>query len=424
MAETFYRKYRPKDFSGLYGQKQVKTLLENAIEKDSVSHAYIFSGPRGTGKTTVARILAKRLNCENPNDFEPCNECSQCINIAAGNHMDVIEMDAASNRGIDDFRSIRDKVSYKPAEGKYKIYIIDEVHMLTTEAFNAILKTLEEPPEHAVFVLATTNPEKIPDTIISRCQLVPFRNLSPDDLESFMEYIADKEGFKISEEALKTISDYSKGGMRDALVLLEQVSGIVENDETVTYDHVLQVIGGVKKEIIRNFIDCLLKNDSNSLIEQTEEIYRQGTNFEVFLDSMIDYIINNISDYPFDKIIIAAEKITELSKSLKFAENKKAIFIITFLSIMKSNEKTEKPVFVVDTQEELSKNSSIKDNIPVVKEEGNTTQSLFEDPLLEEFIQNIKNKDISLYVSLMVSDTEYDNSTLKVKKMMNIIFLI
>ncbi|MFW6248320.1 MAG: DNA polymerase III subunit gamma/tau, partial [Bacteroidota bacterium] len=200
MEQTLYRKYRPGNFSELAGQDHIKRLFSRSLKDQNYSHAYIFAGPRGTGKTTVARIIAKRLNCLKPIDNEPCNECSQCVAINEGSHIDVIEMDAASNRGIDDFRAIRDRVAYRPAQGKVKVYIIDEVHMLTNEAFNAILKTLEEPPDHAVFILATTNPEKIPETIISRCQIIPFRNVTVKTITNHLGMITQREGYTTDDE--------------------------------------------------------------------------------------------------------------------------------------------------------------------------------------------------------------------------------
>ncbi len=406
MAETFYRKYRPKDFASLFGQKHIKKLLENAVEKDAVSHAYIFSGPRGTGKTTVARILAKRLNCENPGNFEPCNVCSQCRNITSGNHMDVIEMDAASNRGIDDFRSIRDKVSYKPVEGKYKVYIIDEVHMLTTEAFNAILKTLEEPPDHVVFILATTNPEKIPETIISRCQLLPFKNLSPEDIEDFMRYVCENEHISISPEALKIISDYSRGGMRDALVLLEQVSRTKNSEETVEYDDILQVIGGVRQNVIKEFLEVLINGKVGMLIELTENLYRQGVNFEVFLDSLSDYIVKNISEYDFKTIINIAQIVSELSKGLKFAENKKTLFLISFLGLMKE-VLTHTDVPAPENRNEISAAAN-----PLIElTEAVKTDT---DKTPEKFFEEIKKKDISAYISLRLSNIAIEDNRIHV----------
>ncbi|MFN4190565.1 MAG: DNA polymerase III subunit gamma/tau, partial [Pseudothermotoga sp.] len=210
--EALYRKYRPKNFDQIIDQLQAKLVLQNAIVKDSVSHAYIFTGPRGTGKTSVARVLAKALNCDNRTSYEPCCNCDSCISIDKGTHPDVIELDAASNRGIDEIRRIRDAVGFRPMIGKYKVYIIDEFHMLTREAFNALLKTLEEPPTRVTFVLATTNLEKVPPTIISRCQVIEFKNFTEDDIVKNLLQVSSREGLKLLEDAAKFVAKRANGG--------------------------------------------------------------------------------------------------------------------------------------------------------------------------------------------------------------------
>ncbi|MFN4201087.1 MAG: DNA polymerase III subunit gamma/tau, partial [Fervidobacterium gondwanense] len=260
--ESLYRKYRPSTFREIVGQGHIKKLLKNALEKRTLSHAYIFAGPRGTGKTTTARILAKSLNCEKNQFGEPCNECASCKSIDNGSHLDVVELDAASNRGIDEIRKIRDGVNFTPVMGKYKVYIIDEVHMLTREAFNALLKTLEEPPEHILFVLATTNPEKIPPTIISRCHVLEFRNISKEDIVQRLKEVCESEGFDVTEEALEKISKKAAGGLRDALSILEQVVRYAGGE--VTSEVVEEALGYVSEDVLMRFLDALFSGDGHT----------------------------------------------------------------------------------------------------------------------------------------------------------------
>ena len=222
---SLYRKYRPHNFDNLIGQDHVRTTLINAIKSEHVAHAYLFTGPRGTGKTSSARLIAKALLCSALKDkHEPCNQCDLCLDINSGRLIDLIEIDAASNRGIDEVRELKEKINFAPSRAKYKVYIIDEVHMMTKEAFNALLKTLEEPPAHAYFILATTEVHKIPDTIISRCQRFDFRRLSLKALMTRLAYICEKEGIEAEDKALEVISRYVNGGMRDAIGLVEQLT--------------------------------------------------------------------------------------------------------------------------------------------------------------------------------------------------------
>ena len=238
---ALYRKFRPDEFEDVKGQDAIVRTLKNQINADRIGHAYLFCGTRGTGKTTVAKIFAKAVNCEHPVDGSPCGECAMCRSIAAGTSMNVIEIDAASNNGVDNIREIREEVTYRPTEGKYKVYIIDEVHMLSIGAFNALLKTLEEPPEYVIFILATTEAHKIPITILSRCQRYDFKRISIETIAARLRELIDKEGWDVEDKAVRYIAKMADGSMRDSLSLLDQCAAFYMN-ETLTYDHVLEVL--------------------------------------------------------------------------------------------------------------------------------------------------------------------------------------
>ena len=252
---ALYRKFRPSEFGDVKGQDHIITTLQNQIKANRIGHAYLFCGTRGTGKTTVAKIFAKAVNCEHPVDGSPCGECEMCRSIAAGTSMNVIEIDAASNNGVDNIREIREEVAYRPTEGRYKVYIIDEVHMLSIGAFNALLKTLEEPPEYVIFILATTEVHKIPITILSRCQHYDFRRISIETITDRMRELMDTEHVEVEEKALRYIAKAADGSMRDALSLLDQCIAFYLGQK-LTYDNVLELLGAVDPEV---FIQLLSK---------------------------------------------------------------------------------------------------------------------------------------------------------------------
>ncbi|NRO07492.1 DNA polymerase III subunit gamma/tau [Lactobacillus helveticus] len=284
--QALYRKWRPRTFDSVIGQESITDTLKNAIKRGKVSHAFLFAGPRGTGKTSCAKIFAKALNCTNLQDGEPCNECANCIAADKGSMPDIMEIDAASNNGVDEIREIRDKVKYAPTEGKYKVYIIDEVHMLSMGAFNALLKTLEEPPEHVVFILATTELQKVPATIISRTQRYNFKRISKDDLEKRMKYILNQENIKYEDKALAVIAQVADGGMRDALSILDQL--LSYEKERVNYQDALEITGFAAKENIEKILLALLEQNPESALKLAQTELTQGASSKNILDELID----------------------------------------------------------------------------------------------------------------------------------------
>lgn len=294
MSEKYiplYRKYRPKNLQEVVGQEHIKKSLTNAISLKKISHAYLFTGPRGTGKTSSARILAKSLNCSQGPTLTPCEECPSCLDIKNSNPIDVIEIDAASNRSVEDAQNILEKIQYVPVNGRYKIYIIDEVHMLSKHAFNALLKTLEEPPENVIFILATTEPQKVLETITSRCQRFDFRRISTDDIIKHLKYVAKEEGIKIDNDALFTIAKNAAGGMRDSLALLDQIS-VLDNTKTITAEDVNKLLGRLSFDMLHNLTQKIIDSKPQEAIELLETIYNAGNEPSQILLNLLGYLKN------------------------------------------------------------------------------------------------------------------------------------
>ncbi len=332
---ALYRKFRPDTFSDVKGQEHIVTTLKNQLKANRIGHAYLFTGTRGTGKTTVAKIFARSVNCENPSEDGPCGECRICKAIAVGASMNVIEIDAASNNGVDNIREIVEEVSYSPAEGRYKVYIIDEVHMLSIGAFNALLKTLEEPPSYVIFILATTEVHKLPITILSRCQRYDFKRISIDTITDRMKELIDAESVRVEEKALRYIAKTADGSMRDALSLLDQCIAFHLGQE-LTYDKVLDVLGAVDTEVFSRLLRCVLDRNVLGCVELLEEIVIQGRELTQFVTDFTWYLRNlmlvQASDHLEDVIDMSTDNLNRLKEESQLADMDRIIRYIRIFS--------------------------------------------------------------------------------------------
>lgn len=402
--KSLYRKYRPMRFEDVCGQQFIVKTLSNAIKNNKIGHAYLFCGTRGTGKTTIAKIFAKLVNCLNPLDNVPCGECEICLNENTDEIPDIIEIDAASNNGVDEIRELKNKIKLMPVMCKYKVYIIDEVHMLSTGAFNALLKTLEEPPEHVIFILATTEPQKLPITIISRCQRFDFKKINVLDISKRLKYISQKEGIDIDDEAIEEIAKLSEGAMRDAIGLLDQISSFA--DSKITVEDIYTIRGSVSNRVLIELIEKYIDNDASSILSIVDDIYLSGKDFYrlsedilVFYRNMLiskvapsyfedkalqlkDDIMRLSSKIEVKRIERMIKKLEELLRNIKSSDYPKILFETTILSDLDldesfENEKTtteKDKTFVLGINEvdSKSKNKEIKldKNInEIIKEE-------------------------------------------------------
>lgn len=336
MSETYiplYRKYRPQKLEEVVGQEHIKQALSNAITLGKISHAYLFTGPRGTGKTSTARILAKSLNCVEGPTVTPCGKCASCVDITNTVPIDVIEIDAASNRKVEDAQNILEKIQYVPVNGKYKIYIIDEVHMLTNTAFNALLKTLEEPPKNVVFILATTESHKVLDTIKSRCQRFDFRRITTDDIAKHLRYISDKENIKISDGALYSIAKNSAGGMRDSIALLDQVSILGESKE-ITEEDINNLLGRISFDVLNEMAQYIINSDSINAVKILEKVYNSGNEPIQILSNLMYYFKNLLivkncdANTTIELTNLNEAQIKELEKQKEVVETHQIVFLI------------------------------------------------------------------------------------------------
>ncbi len=369
---ALYRKFRPDSFADVKGQDHIVKTLKNQITADRIGHAYLFCGTRGTGKTTIAKIFAKAVNCEHPVDGNPCNECASCRAIAAGSSMNVIEIDAASNNGVDNIREIREEVAYSPAEGKYKVYIIDEVHMLSIGAFNALLKTLEEPPSYVIFILATTEAHKIPVTILSRCQRYDFRRIAQDTIQARLEELMEQEHVEAEERALRYIAKKGDGSLRDSLSLLDQCIAFYLG-ETLTYDKVLEVLGAVDTEVFSDLLRKILKEDLVEVISTLEKLIMQGRDLTQFVNDFTWYMRNlmllKASDEMEDVLDVSTENLEHLREEAAMIRSDTLMRYIRIFSELANNIRyaTNKRVLLELALIKLCKPESQRDELSLVE---------------------------------------------------------
>ena len=398
--QALYRKYRPKTFDDVYGQQIVVQTLKNVIKNNKLTHAYLFVGPRGTGKTSIAKIFAKTINCLHPEDGLSCEKCDICISNNSNENVDIIEMDAASNNGVDEIREIRNHITLLPTVSKYKIYIIDEVHMLTTGAFNALLKTLEEPPEHIIFILATTEPHKIPLTIMSRCQSFEFKPIPVATIKERLKYICAQENINIDDKSLNLIAEESNGGLRDAVSMLDQLNAYA--DGNIKYEDVLLLNGRINDNEIEKFMTEMVNNDLNSVFTKIESWQEEGKNFIYICEDFIRFLRNELIKFKLEnnsnivnligenKTIEVIMILNKISNDMKISKDKKVLFDVTIINI--TNILKSKQMFENNTY--TSKNIKIENKTPEkveIKEEKSQT---VEVPIKE-------TKNYTLYDELM-----------------------
>ena len=348
---ALYRKFRPGEFEDVKGQDHISQTLQNQIKANRIGHAYLFCGTRGTGKTSVAKIFAKAVNCEHPVNGSPCGECKMCRSISEGRSMNVIEIDAASNNGVDNIREIREEVAYRPTEGRYKVYIIDEVHMLSIGAFNALLKTLEEPPEYVIFILATTEAHKIPITILSRCQRYDFKRISIETISGRLLDLMEREQVEVEERAIRYIAKAADGSMRDALSLLDQCIAFYLGQK-LTYDHVLEVLGAVDTEVFSRLLREIISRDVVKVLKSVEDLVMQGRELGQLTTDFTWYLRNLLlaksSDNMEDVLDVSSENLAQLKEEAQMIENDTLIRYIRIFSELSNQLKyaTQKRVLL------------------------------------------------------------------------------
>lgn len=446
--KALYRIYRPQKFDEVVGQKHILQTLKNAIKENKIAHAYLFSGPRGTGKTSMAKLLAKALNCEsNDNTNRPCNCCENCLSINDGSHPDVIELDAASNNGVDEVRDIIDKVKYAPIMGKYKVYIIDEVHMMTPGAFNALLKTLEEPPAHVIFILATTDVHKVLPTIVSRCQRFDFNRVSKTDMKRRIEDILNKEGIDYTNEVVDLISELAEGGMRDALSILDQT--IAYAGKSITVNHIRDIYGIATPKELVNFLKLCNNNDYENVLRTIDEFEEKGLDFVRLTSSLIDIIKDSIIylNTKNEKLLklLDQEKALELSNGLSVKKlfsnidilidaqanyrkvnNPQEFFTLAALKICENNNTNEvvvtnvvsKPKEIVVTKPIVETPKPIETPTPVIEKPKEEPKPIVEEVVIEEkpIISKPVNKPHTGEHRILFDDNELFNIMIQATK--------
>lgn len=388
MHITLYRKYRPKDFSEIAGESDIVKTLKNSLDNDRISHAYLFSGPRGVGKTTSARLIAKGVNClKNGISSSPCNECENCREIDNGSFIDLIEIDAASNRGIDEIRELKDKINYQPSKGRKKIYIIDEVHMLTKEAFNALLKTLEEPPEHVIFILATTEPDKILPTIISRCQRYDFKSLTYTEVKDKLSEICRGENVEIDEGSLGLIYESSGGSMRDAISILERVI-ITYLGEKIDEDKCSKVIGITSKTLLKEFLGIVKGNRVSEGAVFLDKLWLDSLDIEKFFKDFGKYIKNLVlsGEMEAEEGLKIIGNIFDSLNKFKYEEDKRLLGYVVLNSLIKKADK--------GTKEAVVEKQIVYKEVPKVSQEKSGTESKISEKTATEYQREITIDEI------------------------------
>jgi DNA polymerase III subunit gamma/tau len=388
---ALYRAYRPKAFDEVAGQKVIIRTLQNALMHDKIQHAYLFSGPRGTGKTSIAKIFAKAVNCLNPVNGSPCNKCDVCKGIDRGDIPDVIEIDAASNNGVDEIRELRDKVKYMPSVGKFKVYIVDEVHMLTTGAFNALLKTLEEPPKHVIFILATTEVHKIPPTILSRCQRFDFKNIEIRDMVEKLDEIVKKEQISITKDAIIAIAENAEGGLRDAISLLDQA--ISYADEQITEEDVHQVSGSVSKKALTDILLAIIHKEISKaiiilkdLLADGKEISRIVTDLilalrDILLEKTIEVDLPKYKDiiniFPIEKVYFYLDVLNKCQQDMKWTHQKRAYVELALIKMMEHQNlrQIDFEATILDLKQSIQDLKEVNKNQPIAPQK-NTLEPL------------------------------------------------
>jgi DNA polymerase-3 subunit gamma/tau len=440
--QALYRKYRPKTFDDVCGQEIVTTTLKNAIKNNKLSHAYLFIGPRGTGKTSIAKIFAKTINCESTNEGVSCEKCDICKLSNNNENVDVIEMDAASNNGVDEVREIKNHVTFMPTFSKYKIYIIDEVHMLSSGAFNALLKTLEEPPKHVIFILATTEPQKVPLTIISRCQCFEFKSIPNSLIEERIKYICSKEKIKISEEAIKQIGEDSNGGLRDAIGLLDQLNSYTNGN--INIEDVLKINGRVSLDSFNELFNNMIDNNLEGLFNISDRYNSEGKDYVLICEDIIKFLKNSLIDYQInndneligkigkDNVTKIIFEITDYIGYMRNLKEKKIFFdllLIKLSSIIETNvritisepeiviEKKEVPEVKVEPKEE--KKEEIKEETPVTDEKYNKYDELMKIRL-NNILAGADKESIKKYLEF-INNLESDLDNLEERQIYNLL---
>jgi len=441
---SLYRKYRPQKFSEVIGQEHIVQTLRGAIESDQIGHAYIFAGTRGTGKTSIARIFAKAVNCQNRKGAEPCGQCRVCKEMTAGSFLDLIEIDAASNRGIDDIRDLREKIRFSPNIGKYKIYIIDEAHMLTADAFNALLKTLEEPPAHAVFILATTEIHKIPATILSRCQRFDFHKIESEKMFESIKKIAEKENIKIGEADLRKIISLSEGSLRDAQSSLDQLNSFSAG--VISSDILESILGYSREEQLIEILELIQKRDLGRTISFVNDLINDGKDMESFLKNLIVFLrkllilkvddklqtdfsdlekVKGISDrFSFEQVVVLADTLNGIIKNSKFSFLPQLVFELEIIKFISSIAKTELQIKnesvniagkIVNEIRNVLKPGNKQENGKVVAENKKEIKKSDSKNDWGLFLEKMKKEKIVLYMALQDCEYEEVNELIRVK---------